>query len=93
LINAYEQQGTIKELAQRFGIHRLTVAAMLKRNGVEQRQVGLTDEQVAEACHLYPTGWSVPRLAARFAVDATTVWRALRAADVAMRSPSQSRGR
>jgi excisionase family DNA binding protein len=41
LIKEYEQQATVKELAQRFGVHRLTVSALLKRHGIELRQVGL----------------------------------------------------
>jgi hypothetical protein len=43
LIKEYEQQATVKELAQRFGIHRLTVSALLKRHGIELRPIGLTD--------------------------------------------------
>jgi nitrogen regulatory protein PII len=31
LIKEYEQQETIKELVQRFGIHRLTVTALVGR--------------------------------------------------------------
>jgi hypothetical protein len=61
LIKEYEQQATVKELAQRFGIHRLTVSALLKRHGIELRPIGLTDEQVADACHLYPAGRSLAR--------------------------------
>jgi hypothetical protein len=37
----------------------------------------LTDEQVAEACRLYPEGWSLARLAERFDVDDMTVRRYL----------------
>ena len=34
LIKEYEQQATVKELAQRFGIHRLTVSALLSATGL-----------------------------------------------------------
>jgi hypothetical protein len=52
-------------LAERFGIHRSTVTAVLQRHGVELHQVGLSDEEVAEACRLYPDGWSLAGLAER----------------------------
>jgi hypothetical protein len=59
----------------RFGIHRSTVTAVLKRRGVDPRKRGLTDEQTAEACRLYPEGWSLARLAKRYCVDDMTVRR------------------
>jgi DNA-binding GntR family transcriptional regulator len=56
-----------KELAERFGIHRTTVTAILQRLGIEPRQFGLSDEQVADAC----------RLAERYDVTDMTVRRYL----------------
>jgi hypothetical protein len=35
LIKAYEHQESVTELGKRFGIHRLTVTALLRRHGVE----------------------------------------------------------
>jgi len=46
LIKEYEQGALIKELAQRFGIHRLTVTALLRRHGVKLRQAGLAPEDI-----------------------------------------------
>lgn len=37
LISAYREQVPVKELAHRFGIHRVTVTALLRRHGVELR--------------------------------------------------------
>jgi hypothetical protein len=91
LINAYEQQVPVKELAQRFGIHRLTVTALLQRNGVELRRSGLVASEIPRAAELYRQGWSLARLGASYGVDPTTVWRALCAAGVAMRSPGLGR--
>jgi DNA-directed RNA polymerase specialized sigma24 family protein len=88
LAAAYRDGKTIKELAQRFGIHRLTVTALLRRHRVEMRRAGLTPDDVAVASQLYADGWSLAKLGKKFGVDAATVWRALRAANVAMRSPS-----
>jgi hypothetical protein len=92
LAEAYRDGQTIKELAGTFGVHRVTVSALLQRHGVERRQVGLTDEQTAEACRLYPEGWSLARLGERYDVDDMTVRRYLLLAGVVMRLPHK-RGR
>ena len=42
LATAYRAGRTIKELAQRFGVHRTTVSTLLRRFGVEQRPRGLS---------------------------------------------------
>ena len=93
LIKAYEHQESVTELGKRFGIHRLTVTALLRRHGVEQRPVGLTPTEIPEAAWLYGQCWSLVRWGEAFGVDASTVWRALRAAGVVMRHPGQSRAR
>jgi transposase len=91
LIKEYEQRASVKDLAQRFGIHRLTVTALLRRHGVELRRAGLTPEQIrtAEGCTAKAGRWRV--WGARFGVHPTTVWRALRGAGVTMRPPGQRR--
>jgi DNA-binding transcriptional regulator LsrR (DeoR family) len=89
LAAAYSSGQTIKELATRYGVHRVTVRALLQRHGVERRQVGLTDAQAAEACRLYPEGWSLARLAKRYDVHDMTVRRYLLLAGVVMRSPHE----
>jgi hypothetical protein len=91
LIAAYSRAEPVHRIAKRFGIHRATVTALLKRHGVELRQTGLTPAEILEVTGLYGDGWSCARLGHRFGVDAATVWRALRAADVVLRSPSQRR--
>jgi transposase len=89
LINAYKQQSSINQLAQRFGIHRATVTALLGRHGVERRRAGLAPTEISAAARLYCQGWSLARLGSKYTVDPATVWRALRAAGVAMRPPSR----
>jgi DNA-binding CsgD family transcriptional regulator len=42
LAMAYRAGKAMKELAERFGIHRTTVTAVLQRLGVELRQFGLS---------------------------------------------------
>ena len=56
LATAYRAGKATTELAAQFGIHRATVTAVLQRLGVEPRRDGFSDEQVAEACRLYPGG-------------------------------------
>jgi lambda repressor-like predicted transcriptional regulator len=91
LIKEYERRVPIKDLAHRFGIHRLTVGAHIRRHGVELRREGLTREDIPVAASLYGQGWSLTKLGVKFGVDSTTVWRALRAAGVAMRPSSHRR--
>jgi DNA-binding transcriptional regulator LsrR (DeoR family) len=86
---AYRAGEATKELAAHFGIHRATVTALLHRLSVDLRQRGLTDAQSAEACRLYPEGWSLARLAERYDVDDMTVRRYLLFAGVVMRSPHE----
>jgi DNA-directed RNA polymerase specialized sigma24 family protein len=62
---------------------------LMLRHGVELRRAGLPPDEIPAAALLYRQGWSLARLGARFGVDSTTVWRALRAANVVMRSPNQ----
>jgi transposase len=85
LVSAYEQQASVKELAQQFGIHRTTVTALLQRHGVELRHSGLEPAEVQAAANLYRQGWTLARLGETFGADSTTIWRVLRAAGVKMR--------
>ena len=62
LIAGYRAGARANQLAQRFGVHRHTVAALLRRNGVELRAVGMSTDQVTDACCLYRDGWSLSRL-------------------------------
>jgi hypothetical protein len=74
---AYRNGKARRELTSLFGIHRATVTAVLQRLGVEPRIRGLPDEQVAEACRLYPEGGSLARVAVRYDVTDMTVGRCI----------------
>ena len=65
----YRDGKTINELVDRYGIHRVTAASLLRRLGIERRRVGLSDEQVGEGSRLYPESWSLARLAERYGVN------------------------
>ena len=62
LIEAYSEGRSIEQLAQRFGIHRVTVTALLRRHGVELSRSGLAPEEIPEAISFYGRGWSCARL-------------------------------
>jgi DNA-directed RNA polymerase specialized sigma24 family protein len=74
-------------LADRFGLHRTTVAAQLRRAGVKLRRQGVPDDQVQDAIHLYDRGWSCRRLAAHYGCNDETVRQTLKRAGVTLRRP------
>jgi DNA-binding IclR family transcriptional regulator len=73
LIAGYRAGAHIKELAQQFGVHRNTVTALLHRNGVELRPVGLSPVQVDDARRRYHDGVSLAELGHEFGVG-LRVW-------------------
>ncbi len=85
LIAGYHAGATVYELADRFGVDRRTVSAILHRHGVEMRRRGLSAEQVNEAVHLYESGWSQARIGERMGVSPTTVLNRLTERGVTMR--------
>lgn len=74
-------------LAERWDLHRTTVANHLRRRGVQLRREGLTSAAVTEALRLHEEGWSLQRLAERLVCDAETVRQALKRAGVLLRRP------
>jgi Helix-turn-helix domain len=87
LVAGYEAGATVYELAERFKIHRVTVAEHLHRQQVCLRRRSLSSDQIEEAAQLYLAGWSLARVGGHFKVNGTTVWRELRKRGVAMRAP------
>jgi IS30 family transposase len=75
LIEGYRNGGTVYQLAAQFGVHRITVGVILKRNGVEIRRRGLDESQRAEVARLRGEGMSYARIGERLGVDASTVRR------------------
>lgn len=92
LVDCYRRGTLASELAERFGIHRQTVVAHLKREGVAIRpQVKLTAPVVEQAVELYAEGWSTAAIGKKYGVDASTVGDALRRAKVTLRGPVADR--
>ena len=79
LIKAYGEQASVKELAQSFGIHRVTVTARF--DGTEWSCASLAANlRRSRRPPVCTAGWSLARLGEKFGVDPATVSRALRKA-------------
>ncbi|WP_448619526.1 hypothetical protein [Geodermatophilus sp. URMC 65] len=83
----YEAGADMKALAAKWGMHRATVAAQLRRAGVKLRRQGVPTERTHEAIQLYAHGWTLQRLAQRYACDDETVRQTLKQAGVQLRKP------
>ena len=75
------------ELAAEFRVHRVTVAAHLRRLAVPLRRRGLCNDDLSEAARLYHAGWSLARLGEKYGCHAETVRRALTQAGITVRAP------
>jgi lambda repressor-like predicted transcriptional regulator len=89
LVSAYEAGQTIRQLAERFGVHRLTVATILRTRNVPIRRQGLAEHDLAGAEQLYQSGWSLAKVAQEFACNAETIRQAFKRAGVQRRPPWQ----
>lgn len=87
LVAEYRAGDDMKVLAERWRLHRTTVANHLGKAGVELRRQGLAGPELAEAVRLYGEGWSCERLGERFRCVAETVRQSLKRAGVRMREP------
>ncbi len=91
LISRYLAGDTAHQLAETFRVHRTTVAKLLVDAGI-RRPRSLTPEQVQEAIRLYADGWSCEHIGQHFGRDHSTIWLALKRADVKLRD-THGRGR
>jgi predicted DNA-binding protein (UPF0251 family) len=81
----YLAGATLKQVGERFGIHRNTVSQILKRRGVQIRYQSLGRDEIELAKVLYGQGLSLAKVGAHLNCDDATVWRALKGEGVAMR--------
>ena len=68
---------SVKALAERYGIHRATVFAHLRRRNVPSRRPGLGIDEKAEAVRLARAGVSMRAIGRRMGVDRKAVRAAL----------------
>lgn len=85
LVQRYRDGASTYALAERFGVHRVTVSAHLHRRGVKTRGTSMTPEQVDQAVRLHQDRWSTARIGRHLDFNGDTVWLALRAQGVRMR--------
>jgi len=75
------------QLSGLFNVHRHTVTAHLKRNGIERRvnKRQLTDEQVEAARAMYTAWHSLAEIGNHFKVDGSTIAQEFRRVGVPIR--------
>jgi lambda repressor-like predicted transcriptional regulator len=91
LIADYGAGMLVRDLAAKYGTHRVTVTDIVNRAGVELRFRGLTEKQVEEANQLYMSGQSLAQVGRRLGFSPTTISNALKKNGVALR-PRPGRG-
>lgn len=82
LVADYEAGAGVQDLAEKYGIHRGTVFAHLRRREVPRRRPGLSDHEQAEAVHLSRGGMSMRAIGRQMGVDRKAVRVALVGAGV-----------
>lgn len=78
IVTAYETGKTVYELAAEYRCHRVTISAVLKRQGIALRRTSPTPEQIDKMVHLYETGYSLAKVGDRLGFNATTVLHQLK---------------
>lgn len=91
LVALYQAGATHVELAERFSVHRRTVAAHLVRRSIPVRSRGLADSQLSEAIDLYASGSTLMEVGLRFGVSQQAVRRAIAAEGVRIRPAGRTR--
>jgi len=85
LVDAYCAGESVYTLADRFGVARQTVSAVLERHGVARRYRILTPQDIDAAVRLYESGLSLVAVGERLGVNASTILNALRTTGVQVR--------
>jgi DNA-binding CsgD family transcriptional regulator len=85
LVADYQVGVGVLELAHRYGIHRATVAAHLRRRNMPPCGVGLDVTERAETVRFYREGLSLREIGRRLGVDRKTVRASLVKAQVEIR--------
>ena len=78
IAEGYAAGRTVYQLAAEFGCHRVTISAVLKRQGVALRLQPAAEEEVEQMITLYQSGLSLAAVGERIGVNASTVLRHLR---------------
>lgn len=79
----------VSVLAERYGIHRVTVSEHLRRRNVPARIKGLLPSEVEESAVLYEEGYSLASIGKHFGVTANTIRNALLQSGARLRGPNE----
>lgn len=85
LVVLYQEGLSLRELAEKFGLHHRTAAAHLVRRGEPLRKRQLSESQVAEAERLYQEGMPLLTVGRQLGVSQGMIRRALAARGVTIR--------
>ncbi len=86
VVALYQAGRTAREVADRFGIHRLTVSRAVRRAGGRVRREPLTEREVEKAATLYTSGMSIAAVAKELSLPRESIRRQLILAGVEMRA-------
>jgi DNA invertase Pin-like site-specific DNA recombinase len=86
VVALYQAGRTAKEVADRFGIHRLTVSRAVRRAGGRVGREPLTPREVERAAALYGAGLSLPDVATKLSLPRGSIRRQLILTGVEMRA-------
>ncbi|GGN19871.1 hypothetical protein GCM10011609_71180 [Lentzea pudingi] len=89
LVEQYRAGSSVYQLAEKYGIHRITIGRHLRAQGIDTTAPALSEDQMMEAAQLYADGWSCKKIAKHFGVGAETVRERLHQAGVVMRGPHE----
>lgn len=85
IVAEYQAGQTMKAIAAKHGIHRVTVSEVIDRTGTAKRSKGMSPSQVDMAARLYESGLSLASVGAQLKLDATTIRTVLLRSGIAMR--------
>lgn len=90
----YVSGAPVKEIANRFGVHRVTVSEICKRHGVEFHSTTrrVTKEQAEIAVCRCGEGASLTAIGKEFGLSPSTIWKRLVKVGVELRSPGGAVG-
>jgi hypothetical protein len=91
LVHDYKSDQSTTALMHTYKLGKGTVLCMLAEHGVKMRGLGIPEDRLTEAIHLYKSGWSLIRLGEHFGCSGETVRQMLLTAGLAMR-PKWYRG-
>ncbi|WP_133903149.1 helix-turn-helix domain-containing protein [Actinophytocola oryzae] len=85
LVDTYQAGATVFQLAEQFGINRITVGRHLKTRGIDTRLPAITEDELEQVISHYRDGRSITTIAKQYGVSNNAVRDRLIAAGVKMR--------